>query len=292
MIYLITLGYHESDGDYIHSDIIEAEVAGPPVNPGERAISAVKFKFTDDVLDLSYVEIVGYEVDLARQMLHVGFEKWQNIIRVAWREGKFGEHMQNDVSSLATLQQMFQLCPGFGQMTLSESPEGTVVGEEEEEERMTTRNRAGDDDPNFYRASNTTIARIDPTVAPFEPYARRNSEPSMVIPHEDITTPVRAESDRDLTSGSVSPGIREHPTLGIHYPDEPTVFTPVASRSARTSPFGPIGGQRADTRRSPIRPRHTRGSFSVGQTILEEHESDEEIMMGEGRPRRSTNAEL
>jgi hypothetical protein len=290
-MYLIQLGYEEKGDDYKHSDFIRVESPGPPSNlPGEPVITTVRFKFGDNVLDLSYQDIVSYETELLREMLEVGFEKWSDDISVEWQKGAFSDEMENDFNCLASLQQL-DLYHGFGQMTLLESGNCTVVGEEEERD-TTIRTRAGDDDPDVYRASNTMPSRIDPTVEPFQPNVRRNSEPSMTTPHETIITPVRAESVRNSTPASVSPNFRQNSALGVSHPDEPVVFAPVARIAERQSPIGTIGGHRAGVRRSPMRPRHTRAAVSVGQTIPEENEGDgneEEIMMI-GRPRRSTDA--
>lgn len=290
-MYLIQLGYEEKGDDYKHSDFIRVEPPGPPSNlPGEPVITTVRFKFGDNVLDLSYQDIVSYETELLREMLEAGFAKWEKDMCVLWQQGAFSENMENGFNCLANLQQL-DLNHGFGQMTILESGNGSVVGEEEERD-ATIRTRAGDDDPDVYRASNTMPSRIDPTVEPFQPNVRRNSEPSMTIPHETIITPVRAESVRNSTPASVSPNVRQNSALGFSHPDEPAVFGPVARIAERQSPIGTIGGQRASVRRSPMRPRHTRGTVSISETIPEEHEgngSEEEIMMV-GRPRRSTDA--
>ena len=292
-MYIIELGHDACGNNYAHSQWIHTLPSGPPSDFDHQNITSVRFKFKEDVFNVSYDEIVSSETELMRQMLQLGFAKWQTCMRRAWEKGEFNDDMQKDVHCLAILQQWDQVYDGFGQMTLSESPKGTAVKEEEEEGYVMSQAGAGDNNSHVYNTTSPVVSRIDPTVDAFESYLRRKSEPPVTTPHETITTPVRAESVRDLKSfDPLTPSIRQGSALEIRHPDGPVIFAPKANSPENQSPVGTIGGHRGNVGRSPMRPKHARGAFSVGQTIHEVNEDDgseEEIMMA-GRPRRSTNA--
>jgi hypothetical protein len=301
-MYIIELGHDACGNNYVHSQWIQTLPSGPPSDFDHQNITSVRFKFKEDVFNVSYDEIVSRETELMRQMLQVGFAKWQTCMRQALEKGEFNDDMQKDVHCLASLQQWDQVYGGFSQMTLSESPKGSAVKEEEEEEEeeeegeegyVMSQAGTGDNNSYLYNIISPAVSRIDPTVDAFETYLRRNSEPSVNTLHETITTPVRAESVRDLKSiDPLTPSSRQSSALEIRHPDGPVIFAPKANIPANQSPIGTIGGHRGNVGRSPIRPNHARSAFSVGQTIHEVNEEDgseEEIMMA-GRPRRSTNA--
>lgn len=290
-MYIINLGHDVCGNDYCHSQWIQTLPYGPPSDFDQQKIISVRFKFREEVFNVSYDEIVRRETDLMRQMLQIGFSKWADNMRQAWKEGKFNDEMQKDVNCLASLQQWDEMYGAIGGTSISESPKGTAV--REEEEYMTDQAGTRGDIVNIYDARTPGPPRIDPTVEPFEPSTRRKSEPAMATLHEDIKTPVRCESVRELSSFEpVSLGARESCAVEIRHPDGPLILTPAANSPAKQSPVGTIGGHRPNFGRSPMRPRHPRGAFSVDQTIHEENEeagSEEEIIMA-GRPRRSTNA--
>lgn len=248
-MYIIELGHDACSNNYAHCQWVQTLPSGPPSDFDQLNVTSVRFKFREEVFHVSYDEIVSCETELMRQMLQVGFTKWQNSMRQAWKDGKFNEEMQRDVNCLASFQQWDQMYGGSSHLSLLESPKGTAI-EEDEEGYMTNQAGADDDNLNTYDISTPVLSRIDPTVDPFEPFSRRNSEPVMATLRETIPTPVRSESVRDLTYfNPVTPGARQSSALEICRPDGPVVFTPAANSPATQSPVGTIGGHRPNVGR-------------------------------------------
>jgi hypothetical protein len=290
-MYIIELGHDVCGNNYAHSQWIQTLPSGTPSDFDHQNVTSVRFKFKEDVFNVSYDEIVSRETELMRQMLQFGFAKWQASMRQAWKRGEFNDEMQKDVDCLANLQQWDQVFGGATQFILSESPKGTAIKEEEEEAYLMSQAAAADNNASYGHTTTPVLSRIDPTVDAFEPYVRRNSEPPITTPHETITIPILAEGVRDLESFDALPNVRQSSALEIRHPDSPIVSAPKTNSPPKQSPVGTIGGHRVNGERWPKKPNHARGAFSVNtiHEVDEDGGGEEEIIMT-GRPRRSTNA--
>ena len=296
-MYIIDLGHKVCGNNYMHSEWIKVLPHTPPSEYDDQNVVSVRFKFKEDVFDVSYDEIVSRETELLRQMLQVGFASWTEDMRRAWKGGRFNNDMRRDVDCLAGLQQMEQVYGIMGPLSVSQSPKGTPTAEGYGEYAMQNDGTLDSLDVN---ATPRAFKGIDPTVDPFEPLSRRSSEPNVASSHEDVLSPVRSHSYLDISSADSTPRQRQSSAVAIRQPDGTVVSSPLISSLAAQPP---IGGHRGSIGRSP-RTRHARGAFSVGSTIHEENEDDEneeggsergapeEVIMMAGRSRRSSDQGL
>jgi hypothetical protein len=299
LMYIIELGHHICGDNYVHNEWIKVLLPSPPSTFNLGDITSVRFEFREEVLKISYDELIIRETELMRELLRVGFAKWADDMRAAWKDGKFNNDMQRDVECLAGLQQWGQMYGTLGRLSLSESPKGTP---KEGPERYLDYDNAveahndGMIDPVYAMSTSRLSKGIDPTVDAFVPLNRRNSEPAVTQPHDDIpkensATPSRSQSSRNLVASDATPRRPQSSVLEIKHPDGPVVLSTSSNNAVTQSSVGTIGGHRTSVGRSPLRPRHGRGAVSVDQTIHEESEDEgnEDLIITTGRPRRSTN---
>lgn len=299
-MYIIELGHHICGNDYVHNESIKILPPSPPSAFDQDNLTSLRFEFREEVTKISYDEVISRETKLMRQLLELGFAKWADDMRTAWKDGRFNSDMQRDVGCMAGLQQWDQRYGAIGRLSLSESPKGTPNAVPERyadyDNAPDGQNDGANNSVNARSASRLSRA-IDPTVDAFEPQGRRNSEPAVAHPHDDIpqedsAMPSRSKSSRDLAAFDTTLRRSQSLALEIKHPDGDVILSPSGNDTVSQSTVGPIGGHRTSVNRSPLKPRHGRGAFSVDQTIHEESEDEEnvEIIMTTGRSRRATNA--